>query len=148
MNESAFHPEDRARSLIDRQLSACGWVIQSKAEMKLSVRQGVSIRSFQTELDSVEHALFFERKLYAVIDAKPERSTLSRFLDCMAGSITEVPHYLVRNESRAPLEQIASGSETSRRTHPAEFEISAGLAYLPVETTGSRSRCQVSGTCR
>jgi hypothetical protein len=30
MNESAFHPEDKARSLIDKRLVACGWVIQSK----------------------------------------------------------------------------------------------------------------------
>ena len=36
MNESAFHPEEKARSLIDRRLVACGGLIQSKDEMKIS----------------------------------------------------------------------------------------------------------------
>jgi type I restriction enzyme R subunit len=35
MNESAFHPEDKARSLIDRRLVACEWLIQSKADMNV-----------------------------------------------------------------------------------------------------------------
>ena len=35
MSEFAFHPEDKARSLIDKQLVACGWVIQSRADMVL-----------------------------------------------------------------------------------------------------------------
>src|SRR5216683_818368 len=48
MNESAFHPEDKARSLIDRRLVACGWLIQSKADMNLGAGLGVAVREFQT----------------------------------------------------------------------------------------------------
>jgi hypothetical protein len=40
MNESAFHPEDKARSLIDKRLVACGWLIQSKTEMNLGAGLG------------------------------------------------------------------------------------------------------------
>jgi type I restriction enzyme R subunit len=35
MNEFVFHPEDKARFLIDKRLLACGWLNQSKAEMNL-----------------------------------------------------------------------------------------------------------------
>jgi type I restriction enzyme, R subunit len=48
MNESAFHPEDKARSLIDRRLAACGWLIQSRADMNLGAGLGVAVREFQT----------------------------------------------------------------------------------------------------
>src|SRR5882762_790951 len=40
MSRSAFHPEDKARSLIDKRLVACGWVIQSKTEMNLGAGRG------------------------------------------------------------------------------------------------------------
>jgi type I restriction enzyme, R subunit len=48
MNESAFHPEDKARPLIDRRLVACGWLIQSRADMNLGAGLGVAVREFQT----------------------------------------------------------------------------------------------------
>ena len=48
MNDAAFHPEDKARSLIDRRLAACGWLIQSKAEMNLGAGLGVAVREIQT----------------------------------------------------------------------------------------------------
>ena len=46
MYEFAFHPEDRARSLIDRRLGTCGWLIQSKADMNLGAGLGVAVREF------------------------------------------------------------------------------------------------------
>ena len=48
MDDTPFHPEDKARSLIDRRLVASGWLIQSKAEMNLGAGQGVAVREFQT----------------------------------------------------------------------------------------------------
>ncbi|MDP3077792.1 MAG: hypothetical protein Q8N40_19360 [Bradyrhizobium sp.] len=47
MNESAFHPEDKARSLIDRRLAACGWLIQSRADVNLGAGLGVAVRERQ-----------------------------------------------------------------------------------------------------
>jgi hypothetical protein len=46
MNESPFHSKDEARSLIDRQLVASGWLIQSKADMNLGAGQGVVVPEF------------------------------------------------------------------------------------------------------
>jgi type I restriction enzyme, R subunit len=50
MNESGFHPEDKARSLIDKRLVTCGWSIQSKEDMNLGAGLSVAVREFQTAL--------------------------------------------------------------------------------------------------
>ena len=70
MNESAFHPEDVARSAIDRRLALCGWVVQSRADMNLGAGLGVAIREFQTASGPVDYALFVGRRLCGVIEAK------------------------------------------------------------------------------
>ena len=84
MNESAFHPEDRARSLIDKRLLACGWLIQSKGEMNLGAGLGVAVREFQTASGPVDYGLFVGRKLCGVIEAKAEGTTLSGYRDALA----------------------------------------------------------------
>lgn len=58
MNEFAFHPEDKARSLIDRQLAASGWIIQSREDMNLGAGSGIAVREFQTDSGPVDYALF------------------------------------------------------------------------------------------
>ena len=76
MSRSAFHPEDKARSLIDKRLVACGWLIQSKTEMNLGAGLGVAVRA---RLGPVDYGLFVGRKLCGVIEAKPAGSTLSGY---------------------------------------------------------------------
>jgi type I restriction enzyme R subunit len=51
---AAFHPEDIARSAIDRQLATCGWVVQSR-DMNVGVSQGVAVREFQTDSGPVDY---------------------------------------------------------------------------------------------
>src|SRR5216684_6785017 len=107
MNESAFHPEDKARSLIDRRLVACGWLIQSKADMNLGAGLGVAVREFQTASGPVDYGLFVGRKLCGVIEAKPEGTTLSGFSEQAARYIADVPKHLVREEGQVrPLEVL------------------------------------------
>src|SRR5712671_6527324 len=107
MNESAFHPEDKARSLIDRRLVACGWLIQSKAEMNLGAGLGVAVRELQTASGPVDYGLFVGRKLCGVIEAKPEGTTLSGFSEQAARYIADVPKHLVREEGQVrPLEVL------------------------------------------
>jgi type I restriction enzyme, R subunit len=60
---AAFHPEDIARSAIDRQLAACGWVVQSRADMNVGVSQGIAVREFQTDSGPVDYALHDQRLL-------------------------------------------------------------------------------------
>jgi len=117
MDESAFHPEDRARSLVDRQLAACGWVVQSKAEMNLGAGPGVAVREFQTGSGPVDYGLFVGRRLCGVIEAKPEGTTLSGFSEQAARYIADVPKHLIREAGQVRFEYVASGTETLFRDH-------------------------------
>ncbi len=117
MNDSAFHPEDKARSLIDRRLVACGWLIQSKTEMNLGAGLGVAVREFQTASGPVDYGLFVDRKLCGVIEAKADGTTLSGFSDQAARYIADVPKHLVREEGQVRFEYVASGTETLFRDH-------------------------------
>jgi type I restriction enzyme, R subunit len=117
MGESAFHPEDKARSLIDKRLVACGWLIQSKAEMNLGAGLGVAVREFQTASGPVDYGLFVGRKLCGVIEAKPEGTTLSGYSEQAARYIADVPKHLVREEGQVRFEYVASATETLFRDH-------------------------------
>jgi type I restriction enzyme R subunit len=117
MNESAFHPEDKARSLIDRRLVACGWLIQSKADKNLGGGLGVAVREFQTASGPVDYGLFVGRKLCGVIEAKAEGTTLSGFSEQAARYIANVPKHLLREEGQVRFEYVASGTETLFRDH-------------------------------
>ncbi|MGJ5011685.1 DEAD/DEAH box helicase family protein [Bradyrhizobium oligotrophicum] len=117
MEPSAFHPEDKARSLIDRQLEACGWLIQSKDELNLGAGLGVAVREFQTDSGPVDYGLFVGRKLCGVIEAKPAGTTLSGFAEQASRYIASVPKHLVRAEGQVRFEYVASGTETLFRDH-------------------------------
>lgn len=117
MSQIAFHPEDKARSLIDRQLLACGWVVQSKTEMNLGSGLGVAVREFQTASGPVDYGLFVGRRLCGVIEAKPEGTTLSGFSEQAARYIADVPKHLVHDEGQVRFEYVASGTEMLFRDH-------------------------------
>lgn len=117
MNEGAFHPEDRARSHIDRRLSLCGWVVQTRAEMNLGAGLGVAVREFQTASGPVDYALFVGRILCGVVEAKPEGSTLSGFAEQAARYMAGAPSHLVRSDGQVRFEYVASSSETIFRDH-------------------------------
>src|SRR6202163_4335665 len=117
MSDIAFHPEDRARSLIDKRLLACGWLIQSKGEMNLGAGLGVAVREFQTTSGPVDYGLFVGRKLCGVIEAKAEGTTLSGYSEQAARYIADVPKHLVREEGQVRFEYVASGTETLFRDH-------------------------------
>ncbi|MGD1016592.1 MAG: DEAD/DEAH box helicase family protein [Roseiarcus sp.] len=117
MAESAFHPEDRARSAIDRRLGACGWLIQSKADLNLGAGLGVAVREFQTASGPVDYALFVGRRLCGVIEAKPEGVTLSGFSEQAARYIADLPKDLIRGEGQVRFEYVASATETLFRDH-------------------------------
>ncbi len=42
-------PEARARTNIDAQLAACGWVVQDRGAMNLYANRGVAVREFPLE---------------------------------------------------------------------------------------------------
>lgn len=66
------NPEQIARDNIDAQLKACGWVIQSKAQLNLSAGTGVAVREYSTEVGPADYVLFVNQKPVGVIEAKRE----------------------------------------------------------------------------
>lgn len=66
------NPEQKARDQIDKQLMACGWVIQDKAKINLGAGMGVAVREYQTDIGPADYVLFVDGKPCGVIEAKRE----------------------------------------------------------------------------
>ena len=73
------NPEQIARDNIDKQLIACGWVIQSIRQINLNARLpdgqagiGVAVKEYLTDVGPADYVLFVEGKSCGVIEAKRE----------------------------------------------------------------------------
>lgn len=67
------NPEQLARDEIDKQLIACGWVIQDKKTFNLAEGLGFAIREFQTSVGPADYILFVHGKPVGLIEAKREK---------------------------------------------------------------------------
>lgn len=66
-------PEQIARDNIDKQLIACGWVIQDKDKINLNAAFGVVVRYYLTQDGKeTDYVLFIDKKPVGVIEAKRE----------------------------------------------------------------------------
>jgi type I restriction enzyme R subunit len=73
MNQSANQtPEQIARDHIDKQLTACGWLIQDKNRINLHAGIGVAVRGYLTDAGVADYVLFVDGKPVGVIEAKRE----------------------------------------------------------------------------
>lgn len=117
VNGATFHPEDKARTTIDQQLVACGWLVQSRDAVNLGAGPGIAVREFQTGSGPVDYALFVGRKLCGVVEAKPEGTTLSGFSEQAARYIADAPKHLIKDEGQVRFEYVASGTELLFRDH-------------------------------
>ncbi|HPG84662.1 MAG TPA: DEAD/DEAH box helicase family protein, partial [bacterium] len=66
------NPEQIARDTIDRQLAACGWVIQDKSAINLHAGPGVAVREYLTDAGPADYLLFVHSQPAGVIEAKRE----------------------------------------------------------------------------
>ncbi|RPD51085.1 DEAD/DEAH box helicase [Paracnuella aquatica] len=57
---------------MDRQLLACGWLVQDKKTFNLTAGVGVAIREFQTSVGPADYVLFVNGKPVGLIEAKRE----------------------------------------------------------------------------
>ncbi len=64
------HPEQVARDNIDKQLLACGWIIQEKSAINLAAAVGVAIKEYQTDIGPADYVLFVDKKPVGIIEAK------------------------------------------------------------------------------
>lgn len=75
-------PEQLARDIIDKQLTACGWVIQNKSQINLAAGFGVAIREYQTDVAPAHYVLFVDKKPVGVIEEKDvEKEALLTVVD-------------------------------------------------------------------
>jgi type I restriction enzyme R subunit len=66
------NPEQIARDHIDKQLLACGWIIQDKKKFNLAAGLGIAIREYQTDIGPADYVLFVDKKAVGIIEAKRE----------------------------------------------------------------------------
>src|SRR5688500_17420458 len=62
--------EQIARDKIDKQLIACGWVIQDRNQTNLNAGPGVAIREYQTDIGPADYVLFVDKRPVGIIEAK------------------------------------------------------------------------------
>ncbi len=64
------NPEQIARDEIDKQLLACGWLIQNKNQINLSAGTGIAVREYQTDIGPADYVLFVNKQAVGIIEAK------------------------------------------------------------------------------
>jgi type I restriction enzyme, R subunit len=74
-------PEARARQNIDAQLTACGWVLQHRAEMNLYAAQGVAVREFPLETGYADYLLFVDQKAAGVVEPRQKERHYQSWLN-------------------------------------------------------------------
>lgn len=65
-------PEQFARDNTDKQLTVCGWTVQSKRQVNLAASVGVAVRKYQTDVGPADFVLFVDKKPVGIIEAKEE----------------------------------------------------------------------------
>jgi type I restriction enzyme, R subunit len=110
--------EQRARVLIDGQLTAAGWAVQDGRALNLFASTGVAVREvvMAPGHGRVDYLLYVDRKVVGVIEAKPEGTTLSGVEWQSAMYATGLPESHLKHSvsvgGRLPFVFEASGSET------------------------------------
>lgn len=66
------NPEQIARDNIDKQLTACGWIIQSIKQVNLNSGLGIAVKEYLTDVGPVDYLLFVDGNPCGVIEAKRE----------------------------------------------------------------------------
>jgi type I restriction enzyme R subunit len=106
-------PEDEARERIDAQLTACGWVVQDRAAADITAATGVAIREFPLiGGDEADYLLYADGKAIAVVEAKPEGSTLTGVETQSAKYVQGLPASLPAYHRPLPFSYESTGLET------------------------------------
>ncbi|MCK6584994.1 MAG: DEAD/DEAH box helicase family protein [Anaerolineales bacterium] len=105
-------PEELARENIDSQLTACGWIVQSRGEMNLYATRGVAVREFPLETGEADYLMFVDRKAVGVVEAKPEGVTLSGVAEQAAKYSVGLPGNIPHVTLPLPFLYESTGVET------------------------------------
>ena len=107
------NPEQIARDNIDRQLIACGWIIQNKSRINLNKGIGVAVREYQTDVGPADYVLFVDGKPAGIIEAKREEEghKLTVHEDQAEDYATAKLKYL--NNEKLPFAYLSTGEVTT-----------------------------------
>ena len=118
MDEVRLAAEQRARVLIDRQLTDAGWSVQDRQDLNLFAGQGIAVREtiMKSEHGRADYLLYVDQRAAGVIEAKREGTPLSgvEWQSAMyaEGLPAEIRLKALTVEGRLPFVFEASGSET------------------------------------
>ena len=70
-------PEQRARKVIDAQLTAAGWIVESISGLDLSAARGVAVREVQSRGGPADYMLFVDGKALGIVETKKQGTPLA-----------------------------------------------------------------------
>jgi type I restriction enzyme R subunit len=144
VDEARLAAEQRARLLIDAQLTAAGWVVQDRREMNLFAARGVAVREVVMAAGHgrVDYLLYVDKRVVGVVEAKPEGTALSGVEWQSAMYATGLPDEhrkrAVVHDGRLPFVFEASGSETHLTNGLDPMPRARRFAGFPQPTTLAR----------
>ena len=107
-------PERKARRIIDANLVAAGWLVQSHDDLDLAAGSGVAVREFPMRpgLGTVDYVLYVDRMAIGAIEAKPE-GTLTGVEEQSEKYAVGLPDDLPAHHRPLPFVFESNGSHTS-----------------------------------
>ena len=107
-------PEAQARMEIDKQLKACGWVVQDYKYAAVAAAQGVAVREVPTEAGPADYVLFVDAQAVGVIEAKKSGSTLTGVEPQTRKYQISSPNWMPKStvDGALPFGYESTGSET------------------------------------
>jgi type I restriction enzyme R subunit len=113
-DEAYLPAEARARREIDRQLLEAGWQVQDRTAANLGAGRGVAIREFTHSAGHgrSDYALYVDRQLVGVLEAKAEGTTLSEVERQTRKYIEGVPDAMPAPLTPLPFGYESTGKET------------------------------------
>jgi type I restriction enzyme R subunit len=107
-----MRPEESARQKIDELLTLAGWSVQDYSRFSLSSNLGVAVREFPLENGYADYALFVDKKLVGLIEAKPEGTTLSGVAEQTERYSSSIPEKFNIREDEIRFLYESTGVET------------------------------------
>jgi type I restriction enzyme R subunit len=107
-----MRPEEFARQKIDELLTLAGWSVQDYPRFSLSSNLGVAVREFPLENGYADYALFVDKKLVGLIEAKPEGTTLSGVAEQTERYSSSIPEKFHISEEEIRFLYESTGVET------------------------------------
>jgi type I restriction enzyme R subunit len=105
-------PEELARLNIDKQLAACGWVVQDMSGLNRYASLGVAVREFPLQTGEADYLLFVDGKAAGVVEAKPEGTTLSGVAEQAGQYVLGLPQNIPHVTLPLPFQYESTGVET------------------------------------